>query len=86
MSKKKNTIYPKVDDQIIWGVLLSIILILCFWLCVMLYHVNQDVKRIKNDLKDISEMLEPIEHISDPKGLILHMKNIDTDISSKQNQ
>jgi hypothetical protein len=52
----------------------------------MLYHVNQDVKRIKNDLKDISEMLEPIEHISDPKGLILHMKNIDTDISSKQNQ
>jgi|TARA_B110000014_G_C20120382_1_gene593442 hypothetical protein len=71
---KKSKIYPRPEDQLIWGVLMSIILVLCIWLCVMVYGVKQDVKDISTQLDIMNNILKPIENISDPVGLINHLK------------
>lgn len=71
MSKNKST---APDEKLIWGVLMSIILVLCIWLCVMVYGVKQDVKVISDQLDIMNNILTPIENISDPVGLINHLK------------
>ena len=53
---------------------MSIILVLCIWLCVMVYGVKQDVKDISTQLDIMNNILKPIENISDPVGLINHLK------------
>ena len=65
MSKKSKP-YPRTEDQLFWGVLMTKILVLCIWLCVMVYGVKQDVKVISDQLDIMNNILTPIENISDP--------------------
>lgn len=63
------------DDRVVLGTLIAVTLGILVWTCILVHGIQKDVKQIKKSLLEIEEILEPIEHINDPTGLIQHMGN-----------
>jgi hypothetical protein len=86
MNKKSQ----KVDNELVVGVMFSIILVMLIWTAIMLHNVKKDVKHIGVQLDSIrvtlTEMIEPMEQLCKvPEGLEEYLK-VDTDISAEANQ
>ena len=55
------------DDRVVWGTIIAVTLGLLVWTCVLVYGIKKDVSQIK-------KTLTPIENITDPVGLINHLR------------
>ena len=69
-----KTIITSKDDKVVWGTMIAIIVVVIGWTCVLVYGIKKDVSQIKNTVLNIQETLTPIENITDPVGLINHLR------------
>ncbi len=62
------------DDRVVWGTIIAVTVGVLVWTCILVHGIQKDVSQIKKTLLNIQETLTPIENITDPVGLINHLR------------